>query len=61
MVIGRCTDVFRGIFFFFGGGGVRKKGYVGGNSLGEICRGGKKFKEGSVGFSSIIIKKTMKK
>ena len=40
MVIGKCTDVFRGIFFGFGGR-VEGGGYVGGSFLGEICHGGK--------------------
>ena len=37
MVIGKCTDVFRGIFWF--GVGLRREGYVGGSSLGGICHG----------------------
>ena len=36
MVIGKCTDVFRGIFFGLGGGG-----YVGGSFLGGIFHGGR--------------------
>ena len=40
MVIGKCTDVFRGDFFGFGGR-VEGGGYVGGYFLGEICHGGK--------------------
>jgi len=47
MVIWKCTDVFRGIFWF---GGVAKRG---------LCykRIKKNFHEGSAGFSSIIKKK----
>ena len=40
MVIGKCTDVFRGIYFGFGGR-VEGGGYVGGSFLGEIYHGGK--------------------
>ena len=39
MVIGKCTDVFRGIFFGLGVG-LRGVGYVGGSFLGEICHEG---------------------
>ena len=35
MAIGKCTDVFRGIFWF--GGGVEKRGLCGGG----ICHGKK--------------------
>ena len=38
MVIGKCTDVFRGILFR----GPRRGGYVGGSFLGGICHGGRK-------------------
>ena len=41
MVIGKCTDVFRGIFLVLGVG-LRGGGYVGGSFLGEICHGGRK-------------------
>ena len=41
MVIGKCTDIFRGIFWM--GGGAEKGGYVGGAFHGGICRGGSKF------------------
>ena len=40
MVIGKCTDVFRGIFWF--GGGAEGRNCVGGSFLGGICHGGKK-------------------
>ena len=56
MVIGKCTDVFRGIFLVLGVG-AEGGGYVGGSFLGEICHGGKKFNEKGAGFSSITIKK----
>ena len=40
MVIGKCTDVFRG--FFFGlGVGFRGGGYMGGSFLGGIFHGGR--------------------
>ena len=41
MVIGKCTDVFRGIFWL--GEGLRTGGYVGGTFHGGICHGGRKF------------------
>ena len=41
MVIGMCTDVFRGILFCLGVG-LRGGGYVGGSFLGGICHGGRK-------------------
>ena len=41
MVIGKCTDVFRGILFYLGVG-LRRGGYVGGSFLGGICHGGRK-------------------
>ena len=41
MVIGKCTDVFRGILFCLGMG-LRRGGYVGGSVLGGICHGGRK-------------------
>ena len=41
MVIGKCTDVFRGILFCLGVG-LRREGYVGGSFLGGICHGGRK-------------------
>ena len=40
MVIGKCTDVFRGILFCLGVG--LGGGYVGGSFLGGICHGGRK-------------------
>ena len=41
MVIGKCTDVFRGILFCLEVG-LREGGYVGGSFLGGICHGGRK-------------------
>ena len=41
MVIGKCTDVFRGIFFCLGVG-LMGGGYGGGSFLGGICHGGRK-------------------
>ena len=41
MVIGKCTDIFRGIFLVLGVV-LRGGGYVGGSFLGEICHGGRK-------------------
>ena len=56
MVIGKCTDVFRG--FFFGlRVGLRGGGYVGGSFLEEYVMGEEKFNEKGAGFSSIIVKK----
>ena len=48
MVIGKCTDVFRGIFWLRGGG------YVGETFHGGICHREEDFHEGGVAFSSII-------
>ena len=59
MVIGKCTDVFRGILFCLGVG-LRGGGYVGGSFLGGVGHGGKKFNEKGVGFSSITIRKQWK-
>ena len=55
MVIGKCRDVFRGIFWFggrFEGGGIWED-----LSLEEFVIGEENFNEGDVGFSSIIFKK----
>ena len=38
MIIGKCIDIFRGIFLVLGIG-LRGGGYVGGSFLGEICHG----------------------
>ena len=44
MMIGKCTDVFRGILWLGGGGGgVRRRRYVGETFHGGICHGGRKF------------------
>ena len=56
MVIGKCTDVFRGILFCLGMG-LRGGGYVEGSFLGGICHGGRKFNDKGAGFSSITIRK----
>ena len=56
MVIGKCTDVFRGIVFFLGGGwgeGAMWEDL----SLEEYVMGAEKFNEKGAGFSSITIKK----
>ena len=51
MVIGKCTDVLRGIFFVEGGGeGAMLKDLY----LEEFITGKEKFHEGSAGFSRII-------
>ena len=55
MVIGKCTDVFRGILFCLGVG-LRRGGYVGG-SLDESVMGEEKFNDKGAGFSSITIRK----
>ena len=54
MVIWKCTDVFRGIFWF--GEGVKKMGICRGN-LEEFILGEENFHEGSAGFSSLFEKK----
>ena len=59
MVIGKCTDLFRGIFWF--GVGLRGGGYVGDLSLEEYVMGQEKFNEKGAGFSSITIKKNNEK
>jgi len=41
MVIGKCTDVFRGLFFW--GGEKLRGGYMGGSFHGAIFHGGKEF------------------
>ena len=41
MVIGKCKDVFRGIFFSLGDSWVG--GYVGGSFHGGICHGGREY------------------
>ena len=52
---------FQGDFLVAGGGLLREGGYVGRTFHGVIFMGEKNFHEGSAGFSSIILKKTMKK
>ena len=59
MVIGKCTHVFRGIYFVWGE--LRGGGFVGRSFLGGISQGEEKFNEKGAGISSITIKKTMKK
>ena len=54
MVIGKCTDVSRGIFGWEEG--LRRGGYVGGTFHREFVMGEENFHEGSAGFSSIIKK-----
>ena len=63
MVIGKCTDVFRVIFFGLGAilCLVRGGGYVGGSFLGGICHGGREIQWKGAGFSSITIKKNNEK
>ena len=56
MVIGKCTDIFRGILFCLGVG-LRRGGYVGGSFLGGTVMGEEKFNEKGAGFSSITIRK----
>ena len=41
MVIGKCPDVFRGMFWL--GEGLRRGGYIGGTFHRGICHGGRKF------------------
>ena len=49
MIAGKCTDVFRGIFFWF-----RGEGRGGGGTWEDIPMGEENFNEGGAGFSSII-------
>ena len=61
MVIGKCTDVFRGIFWL--GEGLRKRGYAGGAFHGGICHGGRAFPmKGAQDFLALFkkMKKNMK-
>ena len=55
MVIGKCTCVFRRIFWL--GEGLKRGGYTGGTSIEEFVMGEENFHEGSAGFTSIIKKK----
>ena len=50
MAIGKCTDIFRGIFFGLGGGGLIWEDL----SMEEFVMGEENFPEGVAGFSSII-------
>ena len=53
MVIGKFTDVFKGIFFGFGGGGGENlRGGLHGKifSMGEFDMGEENFNEGDAGF-----------
>ena len=53
MIVGKCTDVFRGIFWL--GRGVEKRGdMLGELFLEEFFMGDDNFCEESVGFSSAI-------
>ena len=53
MVIGKCRDVFRGIFWL--GGGGEKKGVMGWKfSMEEFFMGEEYFHKGGAAFSSII-------
>ena len=54
MDIGKCTGVFRRMFWL--GEGLRRGGYVGGGGLSieEFVMGEENFHEGSAGFTSII-------
>ena len=56
MVTGKCTDVFRGIFFGFGG---YLRGRVTGEDLSmeELLMGEETFDGGDTAFSSILKKK----
>ena len=53
MVIGKRTDVFRGIFWVLGVG-LRREDYVGGSFLGEICHGGKKSMKRAQDFLALL-------
>ena len=54
MVIGKCTEVFRGIFWSGGREFEGRVCYVGGSFHGGICHGEENFNEGGAGFTSII-------
>ena len=56
MVIGKCTDVFRGILFCLGVG-LRGGAMWEDLSLEESVMGEEKFNEKGAGFSSITIRK----
>ena len=60
MVIGKCTGVFRRIFWL--GKGLRRGGYAGGTFYRGICHGGKKISmKGAQDLLALLKKKTMKK
>ena len=59
MVIGKCTDIFREIFWV-GGGGLRGGVTWGDPSMEEFFLGEENFHEGGAGFSIIIKKKQWK-
>ena len=62
MVIGKCTDVFRGIFWL--GGGVEKReigDMFGELSIEEFVMGKKISMKGAQDFLALFKKKTMKK
>ena len=60
MVIGNCTDVFRGFCWF--GSGVEGRELCGRIfSWRNISWGEEKFNEKGAGFSSLTVKETMKK
>ena len=56
MVIGKCTDVFRAIFWMVGAR-VEGRVFVGELSTEEFAMGEQNYHEGDAGFSSIIEKK----
>ena len=60
MVIGKCTDVFRGLFFVLGVG-LRGETMWEDLSLEKYVLGEQKFNEKREEFFKITIKKTMKK
>ena len=55
MVIKKCTDVFRRIFWL--GEGLRRGAYVGGTFYGGICHGGEKISmKGAQSFQALLKK-----
>ena len=56
MVIGKCTDVFRGILFCLGVG-LRRWAMLEDLSFEEYVMGEEKFNDKGAGFSSITIRK----
>ena len=61
MAIGKCTDVFRGIFWLEGGGGVEKSWLFGENCSRSNLSGGKNISVKRAQDFQVLFLKTMKK